>query len=630
MKPSRNVNGRHHIEGSGRATPGLADPPYPGRSRGGRRRARRGRGRGAAALAGALVCAAVLAAAGVRALDAAAGEPCAGPVLTLRVAVAPALAPALRPAADRFGRSAHVVDGACARAVVRAEDPGATAARLESGRGERPDVWIPDSAMWPAQVQRPGALRVTATSVARTPLVAGLTGPDPGAGGTPSWRDLLVAAGSLPGAARPSLRLRAPDPGRDASGLGLLMITHGLLRPERAATGLFTSVVRSVREHRFAPPRPGEDPAAALARALASSPPRSASPAHPAGRTADAAATAGPAAPAEAAPAEADGAADGVADGAAGGLAGGADGRHVAVVASEQAFSAYARSGRPPVRVLRPAGAGLDLDHPYVVTAATGAARRAALLLERELTSAATRAEVRAAGFRTGTGEPPPAAAEVRQVVQAWWRLTLTARILSLIDVSGSMAEKVPGSGISRMEAIVRVSRAGLRLQPDDTELGQWVFSTRMDGRRDWRENVSLGPLGRDSRRQRILGALDRMRPKPDGDTGLYDTVLAAFEHMTRTYRPNMVHTVLLFTDGRNDDADGPTLRETLDRLREMYDPRRPVQIVMVGFGPGVERAELERIAEVTRGGVHVARTTEDIERILLNVTARRVCAPDC
>lgn len=223
---------------------------------------------------------------------------------------------------------------------------------------------------------------------------------------------------------------------------------------------------------------------------------------------------------------------------------------------------------------------------------------------------------------------PVPKDAHVAQVMQAWAQLTLGLRILTLIDVSGSMAEKV-GPNLTRLQAIAQVSQGGLAMMSNDTELGQWLFSTNMQGSQDWRESVSIGPLGERvgsiTRRNLVLSTLQRMRPKMDGDTGLYDVVLDSYKMMNRTYKPEFVNSILLLTDGKNDDTNGPTLKETLRRLREMQDPNKPIQVNMIGFGDGVDRNELEQIAKATGGSTAVAMTPEEIAKIFLQMLSRRI-----
>ncbi|WP_262402668.1 hypothetical protein [Actinomadura sp. CNU-125] len=56
-----------------------------------------------------------------------------------------------------------------------------------------------------------------------------------------------------------------------------------------------------------------------------------------------------------------------------------------------------------------------------------------------------------------------------------------------------------------------------------------------------------------------------------------------------------------------------------------MRDPNKPIQVNMIGFGPGVDKNELEQIGEATGGGVAVAQTPEDIQKIFLQMLSRRM-----
>ncbi|MFD0855136.1 VWA domain-containing protein, partial [Actinomadura adrarensis] len=223
---------------------------------------------------------------------------------------------------------------------------------------------------------------------------------------------------------------------------------------------------------------------------------------------------------------------------------------------------------------------------------------------------------------------PMPKSTEVAQIMQSWAKLTLGLRMLTLIDISGSMLEPV-GRGVTRMEAIAQVAQGGLAMMSNDTEMGQWQFSTNVQGNRDWKETVAIGPLGERvgsiTRRNLILSNLQQMRPIPTGDTGLYDTILAAYKMMSDSYKPEFGNSIVLLTDGKNDDANGPTLKQTMDRLRSMVDPNKPIQVFMIGFGPGVDRNELQQIAEATGGSTAVAQTPQEIQKIFLQMLSLRI-----
>jgi hypothetical protein len=533
--------------------------------------------------------------------------------LTLQVAAAPDIAPALTRAIDRFNETEGAAEDTCVRAAVRPTDPAAMTVLL-SGQGvaegvvRRPDVWIPDSSLWTSLVstspRKGGPFQVRRTSLARNPIVLGLPQglvdglKSRGVTVAPSWNLLLGSIPGAPGGAPavpPELvRLQVPDPSRSSVGMGALVLARHLLAGRSGQEEVFTSLVRTAREN-LVPSVEAE------LRSLGDR-----------GRT-----------------------------------------RHPVLLVPEQAVFAY-NGGRPAERLiaLYPREGTPSLDYPFTVTTGDAVRVKAAGLLERALRSPAAADEFLEAGFRSPDGRvtqgfgpfagvsprppgqlpvPPPRA--VREIMQTWARLTLSVRLLVLFDVSGSMQQEV-APGVTRLQATARVGQSGLPLLADDSELGIWLFSTELEGGRDWRVVVPVGPLGRRigsvTRRQLILSELGRIRAERNGGTGLYDSVLAAFRWMRDGYRPEMVNTVLVFTDGRNEDDDSPTLEETVATLREEYDPARPVQIIIQGYGPDVSVTELRRLAEATHGLVQVARAPEESKRLLLEAMSRRVCSPRC
>ncbi|MFB4315103.1 substrate-binding domain-containing protein [Actinomadura sp. 21ATH] len=541
------------------------------------------------------------------------GGGCGGDdAITLNVATAPDIHPAIVKAATRFNDSKQESDGKCVKANITKSEP-ASVATLLSGQGvatggnQRPDVWIPDTSLWTSMVTSSDkggqAIQATKTSVASSPIVVGLPQTlavqlkRQGVTATPSWDNLLKAAGGTAGGgvtknqmiSPGTVRLMTPDPVRNGAGMGALMVTSTLLTNDPNRESIFTGIVRTVRESTT----PTVEAQFDLFRK---------------GRT----------------------------------------GKQPISLSSEQALWSYNKRGpAEPAVALYPVEGTLSMDYPVNITAGDAAKKKAARLFERAMGTEATRNDVRAQGFRSPDGRAPdgfneklgvsasrprqlpaPKATQVEQVMQSWAKLSLGLRILTLIDVSGSMAERV-GPNTNRLQAIAQVSQGGLSMMSDDTELGQWLFSTKMQGDIDYKESVSIGPLGERigsiTRRNLVLSQLQRMQPKMDGDTGLYDVTLAAYKKMSDTYKPEFVNSILLLTDGKNDDTNGPTLKQTLARLKRMQDPNKPIQVNMIGFGPGVDRNELEQIGKATGGGTAVAQTPQEISKIFLQMLSRRI-----
>ncbi len=601
--------GGHARDGRGSRGSGSA-PRAAGRRRAARRR------RSPSTLIGPLAGAiglALLLGAGVYAL-AGTRECGGGAAIDLDVAAAPEIAPALGEVVKSFNDQRHPVDGKCVVARVKSSDPAGMSTVL-SGEGSMPgeadpDVWIPDSSLWVTLVHSTAkgaaSVRLTPVSVARTPIVVATSRSFAGRlhsrGIRPTWDMLLKATDALaPGAVSRnaplpagSVHLQILDPNRNAGGIGAVVMTRELLQGDPNADPIFTQIVRHVQNSLSPTPQ-----------ALFASFHRD------------------------------------------------VHGRAPVVIVPEQAVWKFNR-GRPatPASAVYPSEGLLSMDYPFTLATDDAAKVRAAGLLEQALGTTQARNAVHALGFRTPDGRPgdgfttasglspripralpAPAAGDVTDVMQAWSRLSLRTRMLTLLDVSGSMARPV-GKGMTRMQATARVAQGGLAMLSDDTDLGLWAFSTNLNGARDYRTEVPIGPLaaqmGTGTRRQAILSALGRIRPKPTGNTGLYDSVLAAVRSLQRTYRPGYYNSVLVLTDGRNDDAHGVSLPGLLQTLRRESDPDRPVMVVFIGFGPDVDMSAMQRIAVQTNGEAYHALKPQDVQRILLETIARRICAPQC
>ncbi|TQM73866.1 substrate-binding and VWA domain-containing protein [Thermopolyspora flexuosa] len=326
------------------------------------------------------------------------------------------------------------------------------------------------------------------------------------------------------------------------------------------------------------------------------------------------------------------------------------DAKEYIVVASEQAIWRYNRSTTDNrVIGVYPAEGALALDYPYVVTSTTATGRRLAQQFFQALTSPAGQEAIRAAGFRTpdGKGGPslssrtglrakeptripnPDAATTLRGLLQA--RLIVAdTRALLLIDVSGSMDRKVPGTKLTRAKAIVRLAEEGVQALPKGSEVGLWVFASKLDGDKDYRELVPIAPLdekvdGR-THKDAVIEELRRLPRKTKGDTGLYDSVLAAFRAAAENPVPNKLTSIVVFTDGKNEDDDGISLKELLSTLRREFEPTQPVTVSIVGYGRGIEYDELRQIAAATNGVAKVAKDFDEAERIFLSLIAQRAC----
>jgi Ca-activated chloride channel family protein len=529
---------------------------------------------------------------------------CSGQV-PLVVAAAPEIAPVVQDAAARWTAAGPSVRGRCITVDVSPADPADVASAVAGKRGMTlagvgqangntrvPDVWLPDSSMWLARIRSVSAdlVPAAAPSLASSPVVLAMPAPIASSLGWPAakltWTALLQKM-TTDSKLHPGL----VDPGRDSSGLsglialgaaagasgaGAQQVTIAGLRA--LATG--RSLLRDDLLRRF--PRAGD--AATISSALSAAP------------------------------------------------------------LAEQTVISY-NAGQPPVPL---AAVFIDplpvaLDYPYVPMSGLSADQAAAAgALRARMSGGEFRDELARQGLRapdggTGNGfqagpgtpkgaprtQPVPDAAAIERTLSTWDVVTLPARILAVIDVSGSMLTPVPtAGGATREQVTVEAARRGLALFDDTWAVGLWIFSTLLDGANDYRELVPIGPVA--SQRGQLQGALGTIKPKPTGDTGLYDTILAAYRTVQAGWDPGRVNSVVILTDGENDDAQGVSLDQLVVELQRIGDPKRPVQVVAIGIGTNVGQAELTKITKTTGGGVFVATDPAKIGEIFLKAIALR------
>jgi Ca-activated chloride channel homolog len=207
------------------------------------------------------------------------------------------------------------------------------------------------------------------------------------------------------------------------------------------------------------------------------------------------------------------------------------------------------------------------------------------------------------------------------------------ARLLAVVDVSGSMAAPFPGwGGSSRLDLALRAAGAGLELYQDSTEVGLWSFSEDVSGGSDHQELVPIAPLDAsgDGGRQALALAMTGMRAVPDGGTGLYDTTLAAVRTVRAGWDPARVNAVVLLTDGDDTDDDGIGLDELLATLRTEQEPGRPVPVITVAYGDGDGAQSLAAISGATGGASYQVSDPGQIREIFLDAVGQRVCRPQC
>ncbi|WP_336206225.1 substrate-binding domain-containing protein [Nonomuraea sp. LPB2021202275-12-8] len=518
----------------------------------------------------------------------------------------PDIQPALNKIAGTYNKALHSIDTKCVEVAVAKESATRTENALAAGKFAA-DVWVADSSLVVNRVRNhpSGAVSLPepSGSIASSPVVlataksaaAKLEGSL-----KPSWSSMVAAANvaNVDGPGK-KVRVLALDPQKNSAGLTALLAAAGTAK----ASGQDKALVGALKE------LSGQlvsDPAALLASLTVKG------------------------------------------------------GSKVPLgVTSEQAIHAHnAKKPDTPVVALYPNEGTLSLDYPVTVVSKDPAVQKAAADFQQELGKESAQKVLRGQGFRGPDGKagealteakgftpgapkalPVPDVKTVATMTQTWTRLNLGTRLLTLLDVSGTMALPVPGTNLTRMQAISKIATEGLGLFPADSEMGVWMFSTHLDGQgKDWKEVVSVGPLTESIdgvlRKDALARQLSTVQAKTTGDTGLNDTLKAAYTEMTKSYQRDKINTLLILTDGAgNDDPDGGvTNAQILTFLKKTYKPERPVSILLIAFGPEAQKGkrQMDAVAQATGGEAYIAKDPLEVRDFFLQGMERRLCTPNC
>ena len=288
-----------------------------------------------------------------------------------------------------------------------------------------------------------------------------------------------------------------------------------------------------------------------------------------------------------------------------------------------------------------------QLDYPFVRPVKGRSAPDAVIqALLTALRGADTKSALSTAGFRVPGGSAPAgsplptdlktveplSATEKVSAVKSWADLAKDARMLVLIDVSGSMSAEVK-PGQSRIQLLSGTAKLALDALPPTTQIGAWGFSTDLDGKgKDYLEMApDIAPIGFTAKgkahKKDLITKLDQLPGlvAKNGDTGLYDSIWAAYQSATKSYQPDYINSIVIMTDGKNDDPGGGlSLQQLLANLKGAYKADKPIKIVAISMGEDTDPAAMKRIATTTDGLSYVTKTPDEIATVFIDAFLHR------
>jgi Ca-activated chloride channel family protein len=293
---------------------------------------------------------------------------------------------------------------------------------------------------------------------------------------------------------------------------------------------------------------------------------------------------------------------------------------------------------RTPLVAIYPKEGTLFSDNPFVTLNAdwvTDAKRAVAADFLAYVQSERGQQRFTAAGFRDYTGKAgslinpaegllpgqptavisPPSPAVLAAVRDSWERLRKRAKVLLVLDVSGSMGDSVGSEGATKLDLAKKAAASAVaQLAPDDL-LSLWIFSTQQDHEKPYRELVPFGTA-----KDNIAAVRAKIADlQPDGGTGLYATVRAASAALASSYDPQRINAIVVLTDGRNEFPSDNNINSLVQAL-DPEDADRAVRVFPIAYGEDADLGELTKIADASRAAAYDASDPASIDKVLTAV----------
>lgn len=302
---------------------------------------------------------------------------------------------------------------------------------------------------------------------------------------------------------------------------------------------------------------------------------------------------------------------------------------------------------RDPLVAIYPKEGTLFSDNPLFILEAEWVSdeqRDAAALFEEFVQRPENQQRVLEFGFRPGNIEVPitepisldngvdpdqpqttlevPAPEVLVELLDRWEIQRKAARVLLVIDVSGSMGDPaVPGEQTTKLDLAKEAAIAALdQFAPQDS-VGLRIFSTEIgpSDHPEWVDVVPIEPIGQSAEalRTRIRALI------PQQGTPLYTVAQASYDQLVADYDPVAINALVVLTDGRNEDVNND-LDGLLTRLQEGSEGRQsqPVRVFTIAYGEDADFSTLERIAEATNARAYDASDPTSINRVFTAVIA--------
>jgi Ca-activated chloride channel family protein len=289
-----------------------------------------------------------------------------------------------------------------------------------------------------------------------------------------------------------------------------------------------------------------------------------------------------------------------------------------------------------PLAAIYPKEGTLYSDSPYVVlneSWVTDAKKAGAGDFLKFLQTTESQKRFTDAGFRTfdhKAGKPilesdellpdgvkivlnPPAPDVLDAVRATWTDLRKEARVLLLLDVSGSMGEEAQGS--TKLELAKTAALKALSQFAPRDQVGLWAFTTDLPT--DSGIYTEYAPVAAISQNKSLIASKLR-RLAPLNGTPLYAAIRAGAKAMNASYDSEKINAVVVLTDGRNEYPKDSDLSSLLRQLGGGSEST--LRVFSIAYGEGADLDTLKKISEASHAAAYDATNPANIDKVFTAV----------
>lgn len=207
------------------------------------------------------------------------------------------------------------------------------------------------------------------------------------------------------------------------------------------------------------------------------------------------------------------------------------------------------------------------------------------------------------------------------ELLDRWSQQRKSARVLLVVDVSGSMGDFAGGgSRDTKLDLAKRAAISSLDQFKDDDDVGLRIFSTDITTEEptSYVDVVPISEIG--GQREELASRIEGLVPV--AGTPLYEAALGSYEDLVAGFDDTRINAVVLLSDGQQDPIEALTLDDLIAQLTEGTEGQQttPVRIFPIAYGGDADLGTLRQIADATSAAVYDASDPRSIEKVFTAV----------